>query len=263
MMGEYGMQAVSDLHMLKNSGTHPAERANLFGKRFVATIETEEGKRMAEALMKQLTGGDRVRARDMYEKFFEFDPTFKIVLAANHKPAIRGTDHANWRRIKLVPFTVTISEEEKDKALPAKLKRGLPGILNWALQGCRDWQKFGIGEPEEVTQATDKYKQEQDAVALFLAECCCLDSKDPARKAKVVTLFDAYARWSGDSLMTQPKFNEILRNKGYETGERSKNGYYWHGIGLMDWANPERKHGRVNLVNPRIEVAHTHARRGS
>jgi putative DNA primase/helicase len=100
MLGDYGMQAVSELLMLKHHESHPTERADLFGMRFVVTIETEEGKRMAEALMKQMTGGDRVRARKMKKDFFEFAPTHKIVLAANHKPVVRGTDLAVWRRIK-------------------------------------------------------------------------------------------------------------------------------------------------------------------
>src|SRR5262249_36131226 len=97
MLGDYGMQAVSDLLMVKNHEGHPTERADLLGKRFVATIETEEGKRMAEALMKQMTGGDKVRARRMRQDFFEFSPTHKIILAANHRPTVRGTDLAAWR----------------------------------------------------------------------------------------------------------------------------------------------------------------------
>src|SRR5579875_2532102 len=103
--------------MAKNTEAHPTERAHLFGRRFVATIETEEGKRMAEALMKQLTGGDKVKARRMRQDFFEMVPTWKIFLAANHKPVIRGTDLAVWRRIRLIPFTVTIQEKDKDGGL--------------------------------------------------------------------------------------------------------------------------------------------------
>jgi putative DNA primase/helicase len=228
MLGDYAMQAVSDLLMEKKNESHPTERADLFGKRFVATIETEEGKRMAEALMKQITGGDRVRARKLYKDFFEFEPTHKIVLAANHKPAIRGTDHAAWRRIKLMPFAVTIPEEEKDKALPAKLKAELPGILNWALKGCLDWQAHGMGEPEEVMQATDLYRAEQDTVEQFLTECCV---RIPEARVKVAALFETYGKWSGDKFTTQPKFNERLRAKGYASN-RESSGYYWHGIGM-------------------------------
>src|SRR5205807_894309 len=119
------------------------ERAVLWGKRFAATIEMEAGKRLAEAMMKQLTGGDRITARKLYQDLFEFDPTHKIMLAANHKPVVKGTDGAVWRRIKLVPFIVTITDAEKDKGLLSKLKAEAPGILAWAVRGCLAWQRDG------------------------------------------------------------------------------------------------------------------------
>jgi putative DNA primase/helicase len=228
MHGDYGMQAVPDLLMAKRHESHPTERADLFGKRLVATIETEEGKRMAEALMKQLTGGDKVRARRMRQDHFEFDPMHKIILAANHKPVIRGTDLAVWRRIKLVPFNETIPDEEKDKALPEKLKAELPGILAWAVQGCLDWRQYGMGEPDEVRQATAEYQGEQDTIASFLAECCTLR---PEAKAKASALYEAYGQWSGDRYTTQPAFNERLRGKGFNT-KREATGCFWLGIGL-------------------------------
>jgi P4 family phage/plasmid primase-like protien len=228
MLGDYAMQAVSELLMVKHHESHPTERADLFGKRFVATIETEEGKRVAEALMKQLTGGDKVRARKMRQDFFEFDPTHKIFLAANHKPAVKGTDHAVWRRIKLVPWTVTIPDREKDKALPDKLKAELPGILNWAIQGCLDWQQNGMQEPDEVRQATAQYQREQDIIERFLCECCV---RQPWAKIKVSTLYEAYGTWSGDKYTTQPEFNDRMRAKGYAS-ERETKGYMWQGVGL-------------------------------
>ena len=100
---------------------------------------------MAEVPMKQVTGGDPIRARKLFKDFFQFLPTHKIILAANHKPVVSGTDHAVWRRIKLVPFVVTIPEEAKDKVLPEKLKAEVPGILAWAVRGCLDWQRGGLG----------------------------------------------------------------------------------------------------------------------
>jgi putative DNA primase/helicase len=131
-----------------------------------------------------------------------------------------------------VPFTVTIPDEEKDKALPAKLKAELPGILNWALKGCLDWQAHGIGEPEDVTQATDQYRAEQDAIQQFLNECCHCDRKDPSLRTKVATLYEAFGRWSGDRWMTQPKFNQEVENRGFRK-ERMTHGYFWYGIGLL------------------------------
>ncbi len=228
MLGDYAMQGVSDMLIEKKHESHPTERADLCGKRFVATIETEEGRRLAEALMKQMTGGDKVRARKVFKDFFEFHATHKIILAANHKPVIRGRDHAVWRRIKMVPFTVTISEQEKDKELPAKLKAELPGILNWALRGCLDWQAAGLGEPDEVKQATGDYQAEQDVVEKFIAECC---HRLPEGRVKVSALYEAYGKWSGDKFTTLPALSSMLLAKGFEK-KRTTHGYFWHGVGL-------------------------------
>jgi putative DNA primase/helicase len=229
LLGDYAMQAVSELLMVKANESHPTERADLFGKRFVATIETEEGKKLAEALMKQMTGGDNVRARKMKQDFFEFSPTHKIFLAANHKPVIRGTDCAVWRRIKLVPFTVTIPEGERDKDLLDKLRSELPGILNWCLRGCLDWQKDrSLGEPEDVRHATEVYQSEQDVLQSFLVECC---NDHPEAKVKASALFGAYQDWSGDRQMSLQTFGQRLRDRGLAS-KRSSSGYFWHGIAL-------------------------------
>ncbi len=228
MLGDYGTQAVGELLMAKDHESHPTERADLFGRRLVATIETEEGKRMAEALMKQLTGADRIKARRLYKDFFEFKPTHKLLLAANHKPTIRGTDFAVWRRIKLVPFTVTIPDGEKDKTLPAKLRAELPGVLAWAVQGCREWGDGGMDEPEEVRQATAEYQAEQDSVKEFLHTCCVL-MRDARIKASV--LHTAYIDWSGDKLMNPKAFWQRMKDNGYES-KRQGTGSFYHGIGL-------------------------------
>jgi putative DNA primase/helicase len=229
VLGDYAMQAVSELLMLKHHEAHPTERADLFGRRFVATIETEQGKRLAESLMKQMTGGDKVRARKMRKGFFEFTPTHKLFLAANHKPVIRGTDHAVWRRIKLVPFVVTIPEEEKDKDLPAKLKAEASGILAWMVRGCLDWQKYGLGEPEEVRKATDAYRAEQDLVAGFVAECCFVH---PSAKGNPTALHKAYCSWSGDTLTSQRAFGDRLEDLGYRRDKQGKIGRFHWGVGL-------------------------------
>jgi putative DNA primase/helicase len=215
--------------MVKNHESHPTERADLFGKRFVCAVETEEGKRLAESLMKQLTGEDRIRARKMRQDFFEFVPSHKLILAANHKPVIRGRDLATWRRIKLVPFTITIPDEEKDKQLAAKLKAELPGILNWALDGCRLWREYGMVEPDEVRAATSAYQAEQDLVAGFVAECCTVLA---VAMVKASLLFEAYVSWSGDKLMTQKAFGQRIENMGYQKKRGHGGAVFYVGIGL-------------------------------
>ena len=169
---DYAMKAAPDLLLAKHNDSHPTERADLFGKRFVACIETEDGRRLAESLVKELTGGDRVRARRMREDFWEFAPTHHVWLAGNYKPTIRGTDHGIWRRVKLIPFDVVISDDEQDKHLSSKLAGELSGILNWALAGCLNWQRSGMVEPTEVQMATQEYSHEMDTIGQFIAERC-------------------------------------------------------------------------------------------
>jgi hypothetical protein len=115
--------------------------------------------------MQQMTGGDKLRARKMRQDFFEFEPTHKIILTASHKPIVRGTDYTARRGIKMVPFTVTIHEDEKDKKLAAKLSAELSGILDWTLCGCLDWAVYDLAELDEVSQATKDKRLEQDTAA--------------------------------------------------------------------------------------------------
>jgi putative DNA primase/helicase len=238
MLGDYACQAVSELLMAKQSDTHPTERADLFGRRFVATIEVDEGKRIAESLMKQLTGGDTVKARKMRQDFFSMTPTWKLFLAANHKPAIRGQDLAVWRRIKLIPFNVTIPEEERDKRLADKLRAEWPGILAWAVRGRLEWQLAGLGEPDEVRQATTAYQAEQDTLSEFLAAECFLN---PNVRCRNSLLLDAYKEWSGDRWVTQKAFSKKLEDKGYKSEKGSGGYHFWLGIGLPE---PEPAKGR-------------------
>jgi len=164
--GDYGMQAAPDLLVAKK-GAHPTEVADLFGKRLVASIEVEDGRRLAESLVKQLTGGDKVRARRMRQDFWQFDPTHKVFMAVNHKPEVRGTDTAIWRRIRLIPFTETIQPSEQDKKLPEKLRGELSGILAWVVEGCLEWQREGLQAPKEVRKATGQYRSEMDVIGAF------------------------------------------------------------------------------------------------
>src|SRR5262249_1677210 len=142
--------------------------AKLRGARFVTAIEVEEGKRLAESVVKHLTGGDTVTARFLFAEYFEFRPGFKLWLAANHKPVIKGTDYAIWRRIHLIPFSVQFEGEHKDTELAAKLLTELPGILAWAVRGCLAWQRDGLRPPEMVQAATEEYRKEMDVVGNFL-----------------------------------------------------------------------------------------------
>ncbi len=232
LSGDYGMQAAPDLLVAKGT-THPTELADLFGARFVASTEVEDRRRLAENLVKQLTGGDRIKARYMRQDFWEFDPTHKIWLSANHKPEVRGTDHAIWRRIKLIPFGVTIQKRDQDPRLPGKLKEELPGILAWAVRGCLEWQAEGLGEPKEVTQATEGYRAEQDVLAAFIEECCWVDRN---AQVKFKALWSAYQDWcqeAGEHSGSRMKFGKRLDERGFENRRGGKNVAMRAGIGLL------------------------------
>jgi len=232
LMGDYAKQAAPDLLLAKKGESHPTELADLLGCRFVAGIEVDEGRRLAEALVKQMTGGDRMKARFMRQDFFEFDPTHKLWLAVNHKPAVRGTDHAMWRRICLVPFTVTITDDKKDKDLLAKLHAELPGILNWALAGCLDWQRGGLRPPDEVKNATNSYRDEMDILAHWLEDCCVVY---PKATAPAGDLYASYSHWcdtGGEHPLPQRTFGLRLAERGYEQ-KKSGSTRSWKGLGLL------------------------------
>jgi putative DNA primase/helicase len=227
LMGDYGMQAAPNFLLVREHEQHPTELTDLFGKRFVSTIEIEKGKELAEALMKTLTGSEHVRARRMREDFWEFAPTWKVWLAANDKPKVKGRDKATWRRIKLIPFEVIIPDEEVDPNLPQTLLQELPGILNWAIEGCHEWQEKGLDEPQEVTDATAAYREETDILGQFIHECG-VTQKDIKTQSSV--LHKAFEDYAGQSL-SPVAFADLMKASGYKkTTIRGK--VYWLGIGL-------------------------------
>jgi putative DNA primase/helicase len=231
-IGDYGREAPAEIFMAHRNDQHPTGIAGLHGARLITAIETDDGRRLAEGLIKSLTGGDRVAARFMREDFFEYRPTYKLHLAVNHRPTIRGTDHAIWRRIRLVPYTVTIPEGERDRDLPDKLREELPGILRWCVAGTVAYMRDGLGEPPAVTEATAGYRADMDLVGAFLdSECCTGDGYSVTKKA----LYRAYKEWAesnGEHALTQRKLSKRLSEVGIE-GTRTKAGHFWTHLGLL------------------------------
>ena len=233
--GEYGMQAAPDLLIAKR-GAHPTEVADLFGMRFVTSIEVEDGRRLAESLVKTLTGGDRVRARRMRQDFWEFSPTHKVFMAVNHKPQVRGNDNAIWRRIRLLPFEQTIPPAEQDKKLPEKLRAETAGILAWTVEGCLEWQRTGLKAPDEVRKATGGYREEMDTLAGFFEDRLVFGSKLMTPSSH---LYKSYQTWCGDAgetAETQKMLSMRLSERGF-ISERITRGQHkgrkaWLGIGL-------------------------------
>jgi len=232
LLGDYAQHANFATFLAHVNDGPRNDIARLNGARLVTAQEIENGRRFSESTLKQLTGEDTVTARFLYTENFEFKPSFKLFLAANHKPIIRGTDLAIWRRVCLIPFTVTIPEKEQDKELAAKLRGELPGILNWVLDGCRQWQAIGLKPPKAVTDATAVYRSEMDILGQFLAERC-IHSKMFQATAK--ELYQAYLIWceeAGDKAISKRAFGLALAERGL-IKSKSHSRIIWKGIGLL------------------------------
>ena len=233
LLADYAMQTRTETLMAKRGDQIPNDIARLAGARFVSAIETEGGRRLAESLVKQMTGGDRMTARFLHREFFEFEPTFKLWLAVNHKPRIVGTDHAIWRRVRLIPFNVIIPDDERDPDLPEKLKAELPGILAWAVQGNAMWQLHGLKAPQTVTQATEQYREESDPLATFIDDRCAVEPEAEIGKTELYKAFRSWAEEAGERDLSQRNFNERVAERGFEDGRNMKN-RFWKGLRLAD-----------------------------
>lgn len=227
IFGDYGDQA--SINFLSEPGRF--EIAGLAGLRFCSTIEVTEGKPFAEEFVKQMTGNDRLTGEYKFKDKFSFEPTHKIWLAANHRPLIKGTDNAIWRRVKVIPFSETIPEEEQDKKLLDLLLSELPGIFNWAVQGCLDWQEYGLNEPVTVKLATTSYREDSDLIAQFL-QTCCYENEDHEEGA--TDLYKSFLNWCetcGEHPLSQSQFGIKLEEKGF-TRKHTHDGNIYLGISL-------------------------------
>jgi putative DNA primase/helicase len=233
VFGDYARQADAATFMaskFESRGPRP-DLVALRGARFVPAVEVEEGQRFAESLVKTLTGQDTISTRDLYGKQFEFVPQFKLWIAANHKPVIRGQDSGIWRRIRLIPFNVQIPPEERDVNLLGKLLAEAPGVLAWAIRGAVLWQQQGLGVPPEVEEATSSYRNECDRLASFLSDYCV---HLPNATVRAQELYKAYQQWCeavGERCESNNIFGRRLIERGIES-ERKKTGIYYIGIGL-------------------------------
>ena len=234
LLGDYAQAASFETFLSKKQGNVANnDIARMQGKRFISAVEAEGGRKLAENIIKQVTGGDVITARFLYAEYFEFIPQFKIFLAANHKPKIGCNDSAIWRRVKLIPFNEKISEDEKIDDLDDQLKEELSGILNWGIKGCLYWQSEGLKTPDEVESATKEYRNEMDTVAEFISECCDLE---PNHKETPTNLYDAYKRnceLNGEEYLSMKEFGQSLNDKGFSTNR--SNGKNWRrGIKLLN-----------------------------
>lgn len=231
-LGDYATVAEPDLFMHRENA-HPTGEMDLLGVRWVVVSESDKGRKLAEATVKRLTGGDRIRARRMRQDFVEFAPSHTAALVTNHLPKVSGDDPALWARLRVVPFEVIVPKDQQDKKLGEKLELAADAVLGWAIQGWAEYTRDGLAEPPAVVAATDSYHADADALGRFIAECC---STTPALSAHAGQLFDAWAKWAaeeGAEPGSKKGFGEALDKRGFAAHKGSGGVRFRRGIGLQ------------------------------
>jgi len=219
ILGDYAAKAPRKMLFTSRGERHPNELVPLFGARFVVCAEIEDGKVLDEALVKDLTGGDPIPTRRCNENYWEYMPTHKLFIAGNYKPVVRGDDEGIWRRMRLVPWTVQIPKEARDKKLFSKLRKELPGILAWAVKGCLAWQKEGLHEPKQVEDATAEYREESDRLGEFFTLRCLFEPEARVARLELHEEYKAYLEENGDPYPVSPRvFATKLRARGVSDG---------------------------------------------
>lgn len=233
MLGNYTTNIQPQTLMVKPmSGSANSDIARLQGARLVTTTEPNDGMRFDEGLVKQITGGDTVTARFLYGDEFDYEPEFKLWMATNHKPLIRGTDDGIWRRMVIIPFTVQIPEHKVDKNLKYKLRREMTAILNWAVEGYQEWQRMGLNEPQIIKQQRDTYRYEMDPIEAFIEDCCTIGNGESIQAKPLYLAYREWAQENGQYLMNNTKFGKEMNNK---FPKKKSNGVMkYQGISLMN-----------------------------
>lgn len=233
LMGDYAMVASPDTFTESGSGKHLTVLARLMGARLVVSQETEEGVPWAEARIKSVTGGDPITANFMRQDPFTYMPQFKLTVAGNHKPELKSVDEAIRGRFSLVPFTVTIPPTQRDPGLSDKLWAEAPGILAWLIEGCLDWQSAGLKPPPAVTEATNEYFESEDAISIWLRECCI--TNNPQLDDLSSNLFHSWSTWAvrqGERPGSNKAFSRNLERLGFKK-DRRMDGRYFLGINAV------------------------------
>jgi putative DNA primase/helicase len=208
---------------------HPTELAGLRGARLVTAAETEEGRRWAEARIKEMTGGDPIRARFMRQDFFDYFPQFKLRFIGNHMPVLRAINKAITRRFNRIPFTVTIPDEQVNKHLEDELKEEWPGILAWAIEGCLEWQRIGMCPPKAVIDATESYLESEDILGEWIDECCIRDANAWESSTALFNSYKGWAigreEWVGSEKTFAAKLEDRGEFKRQKNREQTKRGF--------------------------------------
>jgi putative DNA primase/helicase len=221
LMADYTKNTPVETFMRKDwSNSNNYQLARLFGARLITTGEPDKGDRLAESLVKQITGGESLNAEHKYKDPFEFYPEFKLWIGTNYKPEIVGTDLGIWRRIMLVPFDYYFTVDERDTSFPEKLLPELPGIFNWAMEGFKAWQRQGLNPPKEVLAATEDYREEMDVFQNFINDCTI---SKPGAVIRFKDLYKVYQEWARENGIKNPMNSNTIGRRLKEKGIKEYN----------------------------------------
>ncbi len=236
VLGDYAKRVPFSMFELSHRSGVPDDIATLVNKRFVTASESIESAKLNEARIKAMTGGDRLTARPLYGRWFEFDPEFKLFLCANHRPKVSDDSYGFWRRVHVVPFTQRFEVDRRDQALSEKLKAEGPGILNWLIDGCLLWQMDGLQPPDRVRGAVAEYERENNPLHEFLAERC---EQGERLECAARTLFEGYLEWFRSVRPGEKPLSETAFGKRFGqlfSKRRTSQAHTYQGVRLKDEA---------------------------
>ena len=242
-MGDYAVDAAMDTFVRRQGERHPTDIASLRGARLVSAIETEEGRRWDEALIKKLTGGDPVTARFMRQDFFTYLPQFTLIIAGNHAPLLSNVGEGIRRRFQIIPFE--FKADPVDDQLENKLRQEWPAILAWAIDGARDWNEYGLTLPEVVARETEEYFAGQDQIQGWLTECCLAG---PNHRDQSSVIFNSWKAWAKDkgALEEAPsmkRLTALLKDRRLVRARHERTGTILWGIAVKVEYKPDPRTG--------------------
>jgi putative DNA primase/helicase len=234
VLGSYAATIPIELLLKKNSPQSGNEAQPQFSQlpatRFVITSEPGPGVAFDEGLLQTITGRDKIRIRDMYGKPFDMLPQFKLWIAVNDRPGVRSSSNAYWRRVKSIPFRVSIANDEVNPHLERELHEERDGILNWILEGLAEWSDKGLAPPEEVLSANQSYRDEMDPLHRFLAECVVMRVDWTTAKKDIAAAYGEWCVENREEPMKDRSFGLAMSTKGYR--RKHSNGTFYRDIEL-------------------------------
>jgi putative DNA primase/helicase len=263
LLGSYAIAVDPSTWLEQKDPSKPRpDIARMRGARFTKSSESRDGLRLDMGVVKQVTGGDRLTARHLYQKETSFEAKCKPWFATNHKPEIPHTDHGTWRRIVLIPFQVKITEDKADGELAEKLRDEGPGVLAWLVRGALDWLQLRLAIPSDIARYAQAYKADQDILGGFFDDCCDLtrDFLGQLRVANAGDLYGTYRRWAekmGERMLSSQKFGRMLAERGFHNEKTTGGRRFWRGLGLVS-PPPEAATGVAQVADIGLFPESTH-----